>query len=208
MTCLLHIDASVDLDGSNTRRLSARFVDLWKARNPGAKILRRDLGRDPAPPLTHTFARAVKEPELRATGDTGAAWAASEALSDEFLDADHYVVGMPMHILTVPSTFKAYVEQIFHEERVFRMDETGFSGLLGGRKFLFFLSKGADYRPGAPLEAFDMLEPYLLKLFTFCGVAEKDIGFVAVNNALSPEGPDEDDKSRARDRIAELAESW
>lgn len=53
---------------------------------------------------------------------------------------------MPMHILTVPSTFKAYVEQIFHEGRVFRFDEAGFCGLLGGRKVLFFLSKMHCYR--------------------------------------------------------------
>jgi len=208
MTCLLHIDASIDLDGSNTRRLSARFIELWKTWNPQAQIIRRDLGRDPAPPLTPVFARAIKNPAMRAEGETGAAWTTSQALTDEFLAADRYVIGMPMHILTVPSIFKAYVEQIFHEGRVFRVDENGFAGLLGGRKFLFFLSKGADYRAGAPLEAFDMLEPYLRKLLVFCGVVESDIRFVAVNNALLPGGADLGDENSAADQITQLAEHW
>ena len=208
MTTLLHIDASLDRQRSTTRRLSGDFVDRWARAHPGARILRRDLARDPAPALTETFVRAVKTPPDRRSADERLAWQASEALSAEFLSADRHVIGMPMHILTVPSPFKAYVEQIFHEPRVFRMDQAGFTGLLGGRKFLFFLSKGADYRPGAPLAAFDMLEPYLKALLTFCGVHEGDITFVAVNNALSADGPDAFDETAADGHIDRLAQDW
>ena len=91
---------------------------------------------------------------------------------------------------------------------MFKTTPTGLQGLLGGRKFLFCLSKGADYRPGAPLAAFDMLEPYLIKLLTFCGVDEADIIFIALNNALGAGGADPDDEARAQERIAELADHW
>ena len=205
---LLHIDASLDRKGSNSRRLSKRFVRLWTARNPNAAVLRRDLARTPAPPLTETFVRAVKTPPEQRSGPQRRAWRASQRLAEEFMRADRYVIGMPMHILTAPSPFKAYVEQIFHEDRVFRVDENGVAGLLGGRKFLFFLSKGADYRPGAPLAPFDMLEPYLVKLLTFCGAAERDIAFVSLNNALSYEGPDPADEDRAAREMERLAETW
>ena len=205
---LLHIDASLDRKRSNSRRLSKRFVNAWAERHPNAAILRRDLARNPAPPLTETFVRAVKTPAERRSRAERKAWNASQALADEFMKAERYVIGMPMHILTAPSPFKAYVEQIFHEERVFRVDENGVAGLLGGRKFLFFLSKGADYRPGAPLASFDMLEPYLVKLLTFCGVAERDIAFVSLNNALSPEGPDPADEDKAAQDIERLAQTW
>ena len=208
MTTLLHIDTSVDLEGSATRRLSGAFVERWARVNPGAAILRRDLGRTPPPPLSGLFVKAVKTPADRRTDAEQEAWRMSQGLADEFLKADRYVIGMPMHILTVPSTFKAYVEQIFHEGRVFAMTDAGMAGLLGGRKFLFFLSKGADYRPGAPLADFDMLEPYLLKLLTFCGVATGDITFVSVNNALLPQGPDRADQESAASRMDRLAETW
>ncbi len=208
MTTLLHLDASLDRNGSATRRLSRAFVERWVRTHPEATILRRDLARDPAPALTETFVRAVKTPPDRRSADERVAWQVSEDLSDEFLSADRYVIGMPMHILTVPSPFKAYLEQIFHAPRVFRQDEAGFAGLLGGRKFLFFVSKGADYRPGAPLHAFDMLEPYLRALLTFCGVHQTDITFVTVNNALSPEGPDAGDAVGANGQVAQLAEGW
>lgn len=208
LATLLHIDTSLDTVRSNTRGLSAAFVAAWHAAHPEGTILRRDLAENPAPPLSTIFVRAVKTPPERRDADQQAAWAISEALSTEFLDADRYVIGMPMHILTVPSPFKAYVEQIFHEGRVFRRDETGFHGLLSGRKFVFFLSKGADYRAGAPLAPFDMLEPYLVKLFTFCGVAREDMNFISVNNALSPNGIDTQDATNTERRILKLAETW
>ena len=208
MTTLLHIDASVDLQGSKTRRLSSAFVGQWAAVHRGARVVRRDLGRSPPPRLSDAFVRAVKTPADRRSAEEQQAWQASEALASEFLDADLYVIGMPMHILTVPSPFKAYIEQVFHENRVFRLTETGLSGLLGGRKFLFFLSKGADYRPGAPLASFDMLEPYLLKLLTFCGVAPDDIAFVSVNNALSRAGSDGGIDAQTMDHVRRLAETW
>lgn len=208
MTTLLHIDTSVDLEGSATRRLSGAFVARWADANPGAAILRRDLGRTPPPPLSGAFARAAKTPADRRSDAEQEAWRASQALAEEFLKADRYVIGMPMHILTVPSPFKAYVEQIFHEGRVFAVTDGGMVGLLGGRRFLFFLSKGADYRPGAPLAGFDMLEPYLSKLLTFCGVADSDITFVSVNNALLPQGPDREDRENAASQMDRLAETW
>ena len=208
MTTLLHIDTSLDLHGSSTRRMSRAFVERWAAAHPNATLLRRDLGRAPAPPWSTPFVGAVKTPPERRSPAERAAWAASQDLTDEFLRADRYVIGMPMHILTVPSSFKAYVEQIFHEGRVFRLAEEGIVGLLGGRKFLFLVSKGADYRPGAPLAAFDMLEPYLLKLLTFCGVGEDDITFVTLNNMLSPDGPDRRDQGAVSDLIDRLIANW
>ena len=208
MATVLHIDASVDLQASKTRQMSSAFVSRWAAVHPGATIVRRDLGRSPPPSLSEPFVRAVKTPTERRSVAEQQAWLASEALAREFLDADRYVVGMPMHILTVPSPFKAYVEQIFHEDRVFRLTETGPSGLLGGRKFLFFLSKGADYRCGAPLSSFDMLEPYLWKLLTFCGVAPGDITFVSANNALSPVGSDGSVDAQTADQVRSLAQTW
>ena len=208
MPTLLHIDTSVDTHTSQTRRLSGDFVARWAAMHPAATVLRRDLGRTPPPMPSHTFAKAVKTPADRRSAAEHEAWQTSEVLSQEFLRADRYVIGMPMHILTVPSPFKAYVEQIFHEDRVFAMTEAGFTGLLGGRKFLFFLSKGADYRPGAALAPFDMLEPYLRTLLTFCGVAEPDMTFVAVNNALTRDGPDTEDKAQASRQIETLVQTW
>jgi len=208
MTTLLHVDASLDRVRSQTRRLGARFVRAWSAANPNGTVLRRDLAELPPPRLTAAFVGAVKKPPGDRDPEERAAWAASEVLSAEFLSADRYVFGLPMHILTVPSSFKAYVEQIFHEGRVFRSDETGFRGLLSGRKFVFLLSKGADYRPGSPLATYDMLEPYLRKLFAFCGVASEDMTFVSLNNALSPDGPDRADEDGAERQIEDLAATW
>lgn len=208
MPVLLHLDASVDCKTSITRALSGAFVKNWSARNPLATVLRRDLAATPPPTLSEAFVRTVKDSSRKRTWAGRTAWRASEKLTKEFLAADRYAMGMPMHILTAPSVFKAYIEQIFHEGRVFQTSDQGLKGLLGGRKFLFFVSKGADYRPGSPLASFDMLEPYLVKLLTFCGAAEGDIDFVTVNNALLGNEDHREERRQAEQRIARLAETW
>ncbi len=208
MTTMLHIDTSVDLDTSHSRRLSAGFVARWRDRHPGATVLRRDLGRVPPPGLDQPFVKAVKAEPIGGDGMARHLGQVSRDLADEFLRADRYVIGMPMHILTVPSVFKAYVERIFHDGLVFEVTEDGPVGLLGGRKFLFCLAKGSDYRPGAPLAAFDMLESYLVKLLTFCGVADGDITFVSLNDTLAPGGPGRAAIETADREIERLAAIW
>jgi FMN-dependent NADH-azoreductase len=208
MLTLLHIDASLDDAASVTRRLSARFVERWHRANPTARVLRRDLAVHPAHALSADFVRVIKRGGHPADAREAAAWEASAALSAEFLVAQRYAVGLPMHILTVPSNFKAYLEQIFHRGRVFQVTAQGPQGLLGGRRFVFFCAKGADYRPGAPLARFDMLTPYLRALLGFCGVREDDIAFVETNDALAGGGVAARDLDAAERWVERFAATW
>jgi FMN-dependent NADH-azoreductase len=43
----------------------------------------------------------------------------SDQLVDEFLAAELYVIGIPMYNFSVPSTFKAYIDQIVRIGRTF-----------------------------------------------------------------------------------------
>ena len=53
-----------------------------------------------------------------------------------------------------------------------------------------------------------MLEPYLVKLLTFCGVADGDITFVSLNDTLAPGGPGRAAIETADREIERLAAIW
>ena len=72
MTTLLHLDASArtgfsDITpfGSHTRRLSRRFVDQWLKLDPGARVIYRDVGQNPPPPVTGQWIHAAFTPQAQ-----------------------------------------------------------------------------------------------------------------------------------------------
>ncbi len=78
---------------------------------------------------------------------------------------------------SIPYTLKYYIDAIVQPGYTFRYDEQGRAiGLVQGKKMVCFTSRGADYSPGSPYNAYDFQEPYLRAIFGFLGVT--DIEFV------------------------------
>jgi FMN-dependent NADH-azoreductase len=65
MATLLKIHSSMFNSGGQSSILTDRFADRWLARNPGGKVISRDLSVDPAPHLDaerfQAFLTAVNE---------------------------------------------------------------------------------------------------------------------------------------------------
>lgn len=129
MTQILHIDASaragrsgIDPHGSHTRRLSARFVERWRASRPDDPIEYLDVGRSPPAHVTGPWIHAAfTKPEAREP------WmhdvlAESDRLVDQLLAADLIVVGLPMYNFSVPAQFKAYIDNVVRVGRTFGFD--------------------------------------------------------------------------------------
>jgi FMN-dependent NADH-azoreductase len=89
---------------------------------------------------------------------------------DEFLAADRCVFSVPMYNFSVPSNFKAYIDQIVRIGRTFAIEDCQFKGLVNGKKVLFITSRGAEYGVGSPYEGWDCQEPTLRCAFQFMGV--------------------------------------
>ena len=115
MTTVLHIDASARPGssaetrfGSHSRRLTARFVERWKERQPQDSVIYRDVGQAPPQPVTGAWIHAAftkpeeREPWMKET------LAESDRLVDELLEADVIVAGVPMYNFGMPAPFKAY----------------------------------------------------------------------------------------------------
>jgi FMN-dependent NADH-azoreductase len=207
MSVLLHIDCS-PFPAATTRTLANGFVEAWLAHNPAACVVKRDIGLNPVPHVSAAFAESITTPPEHHTSAMREAADYADGLAKEFLAASRYVISMPMRILNVPSTFKAYVEHIFHRDKVFRVTEAGYEGLLGGRKVLCITARGGDYREGSPMQRFDIQELYLRGLFDFCGVRQQDVQVVNADGMFSGDATREELIAATRTRLGEIARVW
>jgi FMN-dependent NADH-azoreductase len=190
MAHILHIDSSCRSDRSHSRNLAQQFVSDWKAKNPDDTWTYRDLGHEPVPHVNEAWIAAAYSPEADHTPELASAIAPSNQLIDELLAADRYVFSVPMYNLSIPSTFKAYIDQVVRVGKTFGVSDQGYVPLVHGKKMLVITSRGADYRPGTSFEPYDFQEPYIRAIFGFIGIT--DTTFINAN------GIDMGDQSRSQ----------
>jgi FMN-dependent NADH-azoreductase len=161
------------------------FVEQWRQVHPNDTVTYRDVGRSSIPHVDEPWIAAAFSPPEQHTPELRAAICLSDQLVDEFLAADVYVIGVPMYNFSVPSSFKAYIDQIvrFGRTVAFEPNEVAnvFKPLVLGKKMFIIASRGdSGYRPGGQYEAMNHHDPYLVTVFGFMGIT--DITFVYVEN--------------------------
>ncbi|MEH1883710.1 FMN-dependent NADH-azoreductase [Nostoc sp.] len=179
MVNILHIDSSPRAERSHSRELSKEFVSAWRAAHPEDAIAYRDLGHHPVPHVDEAWIAAAFSPPETHTPELAEAIRISDELVDEFLAADRYVFGVPMYNFNIPSTFKAYIDQIVRINRTVALNDQGFKGLVEGKKAVIITARGGDFSPASPAVAYDFQEPYLRTIFGFIGIT--DIQFINAN---------------------------
>ncbi|ACC84563.1 FMN-dependent NADH-azoreductase [Nostoc punctiforme] len=180
MVNILHIDSSPRAERSHSRELSKEFVSAWRAAHPEDAIAYRDLGHHPVPHVNEAWIAAAFSPPETHTPELAEAIRVSDELVDEFLAADRYVFGVPMYNFNIPSTFKAYIDQIVRINRTVSLDAQGFRGLVEGKKAVIITARGGDFSATSPAVAYDFQEPYLRTIFGFIGIT--DIQFINANS--------------------------
>ena len=83
----------------------------------------------------------------------------------ELLNADEYVIGMPMHNWGPPASFKLWVDQIV-------TPLTKLMRPLAKKRATFVIAAGATYGPGSSDADKNYLVPWLRTLFGFLGLEE------------------------------------
>jgi FMN-dependent NADH-azoreductase len=195
MANLLHLDSSADLVNSRSRAIGHTFSEAWLAAAPGNTVTHRDLHRDPLPHLAD--AALHWPPRLRPEGSTppADAEALQASLIAELLAADVLLVGAPLYNYSLPSSLKAWIDNI-HVPAVtapFDVDTQP----LAGRPAVIVTSRGASYDLGSPTDGWDHEVPALrLILGTALGM---DVTVIATNLTLAESVPalaDQLDRSR------------
>lgn len=206
MAHIFHIDSSPRAERSHSRKLSYEFITAWKTAHPNDTVTYRDLGHHLVPPVDEPWIAAAFTPPGARTPELNEAIELSETLVDEFLAADRYVFGIPMYNFNVPSTFKAYIDQIVRPNRTFAVEEQGFRGLVEGKKILVITTSGAAYKPGTPEAEYNFHEPYLRAIFGFIGLT--DITFIYADNMDVGQEAREQSLAEANAAIKEAVASW
>ena len=196
---LLRIDSSAR-SSSVTRQLTAKFVEEWKKNHPTGEVIQRDLATTVLPHITDHWAGAHLEPSQLTPAQRNYL-ATSDRLIEELQAADTIVIGAPMYNFAIPSSLKAWIDQIVRMGKTIGYGASGARGLLANKRVIVVTSRGGAYGKGTPAEKFDFQEPYLRHIFGFIGLT--DVTFIhAENQAREEAGPR---LAAAAEEIARLA---
>ncbi|NUU00106.1 FMN-dependent NADH-azoreductase [Herbaspirillum robiniae] len=174
MSTLLHLDSSARTSGSISRQLTASFAEQWQAKNPGGKIIHRDLASDALPHITEALLGAYFTPAENRNAQQAELIKQSDALVDELLSVDTLVIGVPMYNFAPPSTLKTWIDHVFRAGRTFRYTENGPVGLVTGKKAIVILTRGGKYSEG-PMEALDFQGKYIKSALGFIGITDVEL---------------------------------
>ncbi|WP_371480418.1 FMN-dependent NADH-azoreductase [Kitasatospora sp. NBC_00315] len=182
MPTLLHIDSSAFVDGSVSREVSAAFRDAWLEQHPEGTVIYRDVAVNPVPHLGADGIGGGFVPEDQRTPEQIAALALREELAAELELADAVVIGTPMYNFSIPSSLKAWLDQVIIVGRT-----GGESPSAAGTPVTVVSARGGSYGPGSPRESFEFVTTYLEKVLT--GMLGLQVDFIVPEFTLAPVNP-------------------
>lgn len=168
---LLRIDASARQDGSFSRRLADGVQRAWQAAHPHGRVVVRDLARQPVPHIEDATIKGYYTPATELTPALLQATALSDTLITELKGAHTVLIGAPIYNFSLPSSLKAWIDQIVRIGHTFAYEGGQFRGLVKGPRAVLALAYGAGGYQGA-LATMDHLRPYLESLLPFIGITD------------------------------------
>lgn len=185
MRTILQINSSLFASQGASSRLADELVERLAAQSP-ARVIVRDLGRDPLPHLdAERFAALAGE---------------TDPVIEELRAADTVVIGLPMYNFGIPSPLKAWFDHVARAGLTFRYRADGTSeGLLAGKKAYVLATRGGIYAGTAG----DLQTPYVRTFLAFLGIT--DVEFVYAEGLALGEAARDAALAEAHRRIEALA---
>jgi len=174
MPVLLHIDSSPMGEASITRELTREFVRRWRNANPQGRVIVRDLAKIEIPVIDAEWMAANATVKELRTHEQSEVLRLSKEFVQEMVEADEYVVGIPMHNCGPSASFKLWVDHI--------VTPLG-RNALDRKRISFLIATGSPYRPGTENACKYFLEAWLRTLFGYLGV--QDMQFIIADGAAA-----------------------
>jgi len=169
MPILLAIQSSPRGDHSVSRKLTAEFIDGWKADHSGGTVVIRDLMKTHLPFVDLPWIAGAYTPAEQHSPEMKDALNTSNELISELMAADHIVIGTSMYNFSIPAVLKAYIDHIVRVGVTFT---SSYEGLVKGKKATVILASGGVYTPGAQGEAYNVATSYLKQILGFIGITD------------------------------------
>jgi FMN-dependent NADH-azoreductase len=154
-----------------------RLIEEIGSNRPSLEIDRFDLhdGTLPAFDGHAVEAKMALFTGDEATADERRAWEGIKAVFDRFAAADVYVFSVPLWNNGVPYILKQFIDVVTQPGWAFGFDpETGYSGLLTGKRAFVVHASGVFHEGIAPGFGADFATPYLADWLRFIGVGDVD----------------------------------
>ncbi|GGN66008.1 FMN-dependent NADH-azoreductase [Streptomyces albiflavescens] len=184
MATLLHIDSSVfPGSASASRTVTDAFRKVWEEQHPDGTVIYRDLAANPVPHITadaHTAGFAAPDTH---TPEQAAAFAERVRLIEELERADAILIGAPMYNFAIPSTLKAWLDNVILAGRTAMNEESKAKGT----PVTVVASRGGSYAPGTPREGYEYVQNYLEAILRDMLALDPD--FIVPELTMAPHNP-------------------
>ncbi|MGW2419617.1 FMN-dependent NADH-azoreductase [Streptomyces sp. NPDC001709] len=183
MATLLHIDSSVfPTEASASRAVAETFRAHWQEQHPEGTVVYRDLSAQPVPHITAAAHTAGFADPASHTPEQAAAFAERVRLIEELEQADAVLIGAPMYNFSIPSTLKAWLDNVILLGRT-----AGETQSAKGTPVTVVASRGGAYGPGTPREGYEYVQNYLTAVLA--DALGLDVGFIVPELTMAPQNP-------------------
>ncbi|MFI6358905.1 FMN-dependent NADH-azoreductase [Streptomyces sp. NPDC050743] len=183
MATLLHIDSSVfPTEASASRAVAETFRAHWQEQHPDGTVVYRDLAAQPAPHITAAAHTAGFADPASHTPEQAAAFAERVRLIEELEQADAVLIGAPMYNYSIPSTLKAWLDNVILFGRT-----AGETPSAKGTPVTVVASRGGAYGPGTPREGYEYVQNYLSVILA--DTLGLDLDFIVPELTMAPQNP-------------------
>ena len=207
MKILLAINCSGRITRSITRRLTDRFIGVWRSQNPEGTVVQRDIGQNPPSPVNESWISAAFADPAKHTSAMRDALRLSEEFVEEIVAADAIVIGTPIYNFGMPAQLKAYFDQVIRVGRTFAFTADSsdpYRPLLASKPVTVITAAGdGSMYPGGALAHLNFLEPHLTTVLGFIGLT--DVTFVRVGYEEFQDDRLKSSLAAAETRIDEIA---
>ncbi|MFI7385215.1 FMN-dependent NADH-azoreductase [Streptomyces sp. NPDC049813] len=184
MATLLHIDSSVfPGSASASRAVTDAFRTAWQEQHPDGTVIYRDLAADPVPHITADAHLAGFADPATHTPEQTAAFARRIELIEELERADAVLIGAPMYNFAIPSTLKAWLDNVILIGRTAGTDTPSAQGT----PVTVVASRGGSYAPGTPRAGMDHVQNFLEAALR--GGLGLDLDFIVPELTMAPSNP-------------------
>ena len=198
---ILFVNASPRGDHSESKTLAESVLERLTQGDPDAKVVRLDVAATPPPAVSMDWIMGAYTPAAGHSDAQKAAMAKSDEYIDQLLAADTLVFAVPMYNLSVPATFKLWLDQVVRVGRTFT---PSYEGLVKGKKaYVTSARGGGGYGPGQAMESADFVVPYLRAILGLIGIT--DVTFFDIENTASTNENYQATKGRAQEGVAAIA---
>ena len=171
---------------SQSRKLTQIFINHLKNIYNKPAITLRELGNTDVPHVNQNWISAAFKPAAARSEEEIEALKTSDLYIAELKEADVIVLGTPMYNWSIPSSLKAYIDQVLRVNETFRFDRSNmqhpYVGLLQNKTVFLLLSRGNQgYEKGGYNEHMNFQSDYLKTVFNIMGIS--NIHVVVVDGA-------------------------